>query len=205
MPNPVTCVNCQDSLPANEASICNPQVQAGQIQRILLTKLDGNQNFDEAADPVSGTEINDPAAWSARMDQTAQAVGAIVTLHVIASKPRPEATKTDISLGRKRQTGQKHIVPFKVDEVNPVSHDFWRKVSQCGFQGGAWYETSGKLLFGSTEGVEFPIKVSIAAGMVIPVERGGVITWEGEMEWEEMGTENYIASVVPDAEEPAES
>lgn len=206
MPNAVTCVSCTSSLPAYEASVCNPQTQSGGIQRLFLTLLGDGADFNPPAvspTPPAAGDVDFPGSWSARQDNTAAATNFIITAHVKASKDRPEDTKAELSLKRTKVTGRKHTVKFSVDEVNKKSHDFWRKVSQCGLQCGMWYETSGKLLFGSTEGVEIPIKVSIAAGMVIPVENDGIITWEGEAEWDVLGTENFIPSVVPDAEEPA--
>lgn len=205
MPNPVTCENCATSLPANSQSICTGKTIPSQVQRLFLTLLNEHANFDAPSDTPGGTEVNDPVAWSARMDQSAASDGAIVSVHVIGNKPRPEVVKTEMSLGRSKQTGQKHQIQFKADEFNPTAHDFWRKVSQCGGTFGLWYETSGKHLWGSTEGIEIPIRVNIAAGMVIPVERAGVIVWEGEVTWEDLGTENYIDSPVPDVEEPVES
>lgn len=203
MPNPVTCEDCADSLPENEVSICSPVIRRGsQIQRLFITKLDANSDFTPPADSVIATSVNNPEAWSDRMDQTGQSDGAIITVHVIGSKARPEDTKNTVSLNRERVTGRKHTVAFKVDELNAKAHDFWRKVSKCGFTGGLWYETFGKLLFGHADAVEAPIRMSIGAGMVIPVEVGGIITWEGEATWEELGTENFIESVVPDAPEP---
>ena len=198
MNNPVTCPEaCTNTLSAVDSSVCSPQFRKGQVQRVFLTDLNQYANFDEFAEPVTGTEVNDPEAWSARMDQTAVANGAIITLHVIGEKPRPEDEKAEFSLGRERVTGRKHTVNFTCDETSDLIHDFFRRVSECGWTGGVWYETSAPDLFSSTDGHHIPITGSIAAGMVIPRERSGLRVWEGEITWEELGTETAMESPVP--------
>lgn len=198
--NPVVCASgCAETLSAVKSSICNPETRRGEISRIFIGRR-GNP-FDAPATPVTGTEVNDPDAWTARIDQSAVAADAIVIIHVIGEKARPEEEELEMSLGRKKVLKRTHTVSFVSDEFNDENHDFFR-ATECGGIFDVWYETSDGLLFGNADGVEIGIQASIKAGMVIPRERSGAIVWEGELTWEAKHTETFIDSPVPDAPEP---
>ena len=207
MNNAVTCATgCASALTSVDPSKCSPVLNPGQIQRLALTDLLATGTnfgaYDATETPAAGA-VNLPASWSARIDQTYSGTNDVILLHVIGEKARPEDTEQEISLGRKRVTDREHTVQFSVDETSDMIHDFFRKVSECGWTGGVWYETSGPLLFGNTLGIHIPIVASIKAGMVIPRETGSLITWEGEITWKAMGTETRIPSPIPATPEPA--
>lgn len=204
--NPITCpTGCSNSLVAVDPSYCNPEFLTGQIERIFLTDLNVNANFDAFTTPVSGTEVNDPVAWTTRMDQTAQAAGAIITLPVIGSKAVPEDTEVEFSQGRTRVTGRTHTVELEIDEHSDLIHDFCRMVTTCGWTGGMWYEIANggnPKLASSDEGHHIPIEVSLKGGFEIPVERDGKVVWRLTASWKVMGTETLIDSPVPSTPEP---
>lgn len=206
MNNPVTCPQgCSNTLTAVDFSLCSPSFLTGQIQRLFLTDLNQNSNFDEYATPVSGTEVNDPAAWSSRMDQTAVANGAIITLHVIGSKAVPEDETLEFSMGRERVTGRTHTLELEIDETSDLIHDFFRSKTQCGWTGGAWYEIANggnPMLASSHEGHHIPIELSLKGGWEIPVERSGKVVWRIQATWKTLGTETLMASPVPATPEP---
>ena len=55
-----------------------------------------------------------------------------------------------------------------------------------------WYETSGGLLFGGTEGIE----VSFTSNMIIPTSDQELITYAGKAEWKTKFTEERIISPI---------
>lgn len=200
--NPIVCPDngCAETLVAAKSSICNPEVRRGEVSRLFIG-LRGAP-FTPVVTPVISTSVNNPVAWSTRIGTNdASGTDPIVVLHVLGDKPRPEAEEVDLSLGRKKTTKKNHQVNFVSDEFNTTNHTFFRTL-ECGGTFDMWYETSDGLLFGSHEGPHIGIQVSFGVGMVVPRERAGVITWEGEAKWESLKTETYIESPVPDAPEP---
>lgn len=201
--NPIVCPDngCAETLVAAKSSICNPEIRRGEISRLFIGQR--GKPFTAVADPVIATSVNNPLAWTTRIaDNDVSDDEPIVVLHVLGDKPRPEAEEVDLSLGRKKTTKKNHVVNFVSDEFNTTNHTFFRTL-ECGGTFDLWYETSDKLLFGSHEGPHIGIQVTFTVGMVIPRERSGIITWEGEANWESLKTETFIESVVPDAPEPA--
>jgi hypothetical protein len=207
--NAITCDNSCDaqSLTAVDPSYCNPTFLTGQIQRAHFTMLDGDANFGayDSTEPLASDAVNNPAAWSARMDQTAVAAGAIITMPVIGSKALPEDEVAEFSQGRERVTARTHTLELEFDEHSDLMHDFWRKVTTCGLTCGMWYEIANggtPYLASSHEGHHIPIEVSLKGGMEIPVERAGKVVWRITATWKTLGTETLMPSPVPDTPEP---
>lgn len=201
--NAITCPanGCAETLVAVNSSVCNPQVRRGEISRLFIGKR--GHPFTAVVTPTISTSVNSGAAWDTRIgDNDAAGADAIVVLHVLGEKARPEEEAVDLSLGRKKTLKRTHTVSFESDEFNDANHDFFRQL-ECGGTFDVWYETSDGLLFGSADGVHIGIQGSIKAGMVIPRGRGEKITWQGEITWEAKHTETFIESPVADTPEPA--
>lgn len=200
-------VVCADGCDANslspvDFSLCNGAPEKGEYQRAFLTNLDGNQNFDPWAEPVTGTEVNDPEAWADRMDQTGASTGAILTFHIIGEKADPEVNRLEFSLDRTRILSRKHVVAWEVDEMSDMIHDALRKLSQCGGTFGLWLETSAGKLMSSSEGHHIPIQADVFCEMNVTKGDGNRRFWHGTFEWEDLGTEMVMDSVVPATPEP---
>ena len=178
MINPVCAVNCATTLPPVSFDECQPETNGAQIAKIYVTNI-GNPLLD-------WTNV---VEWNSRLDDTAAAADAILTLHVVGSKPVPASTEKDISLGRK-VTGQKtHTLPFKIDETNDINHEFLRQ-NECGGSYLIWYETLEGKLFGGTEG----IVASLLLDMNIAESSDDLIQNEGKFEWKAKFTEERINS-----------
>lgn len=171
---------CENQLPAVDFSKCSPILHKGQIQKIYATNIG-----------QSLTDWTVLANWTARLSNDSAAVDAIRTFHVIASKPKPEQTSVDISLGRKVTSQKTHKVPFKIDETGPINYEFVRK-NECngGGQYLIWYETSDGMLSGGSAGIE----ASMNCDYIIPDATNTYCTIEGEFVWEADFTEERIES-----------
>jgi len=175
---PVCPTNCTSTMAPVSFDECQPETNGAQIAKIYLTNI-GNPLAD----------WSDILEWQARLDNTAAAATAILTLHVIGSKPVPAGTEKDISLGRKVVGKKTHILPFKIDETNDINHEFLRQ-NECGSQYLMWYETLEGKLFGSTNG----IIASILLDMNISESADDLIQNEGKFEWKAKFTEERINS-----------
>jgi hypothetical protein len=192
---------CANVIDAVDPSLCNPVVSAAQVQRLFITLLDGFADFTEFVTASGGgviaTSINNPAAWSARMDQDATIDGAIITLHCIGDKPLPEDTEQELPLGQTRVLDRVHTLNATVLETSDKINMLMRQWATYGATIGLWYESSAPKLFGSGTAIHIPIKASIKPGMVIPRERGGVQVWELTITWKDLKPEDQISSPVP--------
>jgi hypothetical protein len=178
MANPICATDCATTLPPVSFDECQPETNGAQIAKIYVTNI-GNPLADWA----------DVLEWNARLDDTAAAADAILTLHVVGSKPVPASTKKEISLGRKVTGKKTHTLPFKIDETNDINHDFLRQ-NECGGSYLIWYETLEGKLFGSTAG----IVCSLLLDMNIAESSDDLIQNEGEFEWKAKFTEERINS-----------
>lgn len=179
-PLPTCPTGCGDNLPPVDFDECAPEINEGRIDKIYLTNV-GN--------PL--TNWTDPLEWNGRLDNAAPASDSIITLIVTGEKPAPTVNEQEISLGRKIVASKTHIVNFSADETNAINHEFIRQ-NECSGQYLMWYETSGGLLFGGTEGIE----VSLTADMIIPLSDEELITFDGKAEWKAKFTEERIVSPI---------
>lgn len=177
---PICPSGCDKQLPPVDFSKCSPIIHKGQIQRIFVTNI---------GQSLQGWTVL--ANWTARLSNDSAAVDAIRTFHVIASKPKPEQTAIDISLGRKVVAGKAHKIPVKVDETGPINYEFVRK-NECngGGQYLIWYETSDGMLHGGEAGIE----ASLSLDYIIPDATNQLVTLEGEFTWDADFTEERIDS-----------
>ena len=208
MPGPIVePENCDSVIGEVDSSICKPKVRSGQVQRAFITLLDGNEDFTPFVTASDGgvisTSVNNPAAWTSRMDQTGEATGAIITLHGIGEKPLAEDEEQELPLGQTRVLDRVHTLPFTVFETSDKINMLMRKWAAFGATVGLWYETSQPTLLGNGTAIHKPIRASVKPGQVIPRERAGVHVWEVSFTWKDLKPEDMIDSPVPDTPEPA--
>ena len=204
MPGPITePENCAAVLGEVDSSTCKPKVRSAQVQRVFATLLDGNEDF-VAYDGTGATSgaVDNPAAWTARMDQTGEGDGAIITLHGIGEKPLPEDQVQELPLGQERVLDRNHTLNFTVYETSDKINTLMRKWATYGATVGIWYETSQPTLCGSGVDIKKPIRASVKPGQVIPRERSGAHVWEVTFTWKDLRPEDMIDSPVPDTPEP---
>lgn len=176
-PNCVT--DCAGSMPIVEFTKCAPKTYTAQINYLYWTNV--GQSMVDWTSPVE---------WAARLSNSSTNPQAIRTLFVIGSKPKPEAQKIKISLGREIIGKKKHTVAFKIDELNQTNHDMVRQI-ECGGQFLVWYGTT-QLLWGGNSGIE----ASIDIDEIITDDSGTVITIEGTMSWEARFTPERIENPI---------
>lgn len=204
MPGPITePENCASVIGEVDSSTCKPKVRAGQVQRAFITLLDGNEDFDPYDDTTpSATAVNNPEAWTSRIDQTGESTGAIIVLHGIGDKPLPEDEPQELPLGQERTLNRNHTLNFTVYETSDKINMLMRKWAAFGATVGLFYETSQPTLMGSGTAIHKPIRASVKPGQVIPRERSGAHVWEVTFTWKDMKPEDMIDSPVPDTPEP---
>ena len=179
-PLPTCPTGCTSTLAPVEFDECAPETNGAQVAKIYMTQI-GNPLAD----------WTNPVEWQGRLDNDAVAADAILTLHVIGSKPVPTSTEKDISLGRK-VTGQKtHVLTVKIDETNAVNHEMLRQ-NECGGSYLMWYETLEGKMFGGTEG----IVASLLLDMNNAESSEDLIIFEGKFEWKAKFTEERIESPI---------
>ncbi len=179
-PLPTCPTGCGDNLPPVDFDECAPEINQGRIDKIYLTNV-GNPLAD----------WTDPLEWGGRLDNTAPNANSIITLTVTGEKPEPTVNEQEISLGRKIVASKTHVINYTIDETNIINHEFVRQ-NECAGQYLMWYETSGGLLFGGTEGIE----VSLTADMIIPLSDEELINFAGKAEWKTKFTEERIQSPI---------
>lgn len=177
-PLPVCPTSCASTLPPVEYDECNPEINGAQVAKVYVTNI-GNPLVD----------WTNPLEWQGRLDNNAIAADAILTLHVIGSKPVPTGNEVEISLGRKIVGKKTHVLNVKIDETNNTNHEFLRQ-NECGGNYLVWYETIDGLMFGGTEG----IVASLLLDMNIAESAEDNIVYEGKFEWKSKFTEERIQS-----------
>ena len=179
-PLPTCPTGCGDNLPPVDFDDCAPEINEGRIDYIYLTNV-GNP----LADWTNAVE------WNGRLDNTAAAPDAILTLTVTGEKPEPTVNEQEISLGRKITASKTHVVTAIIDETNAINHEFLRQ-NECSGQYLMWYQTSGGKLFGGTEGIE----ISLVGDMIIPLSDEELINFALKAEWKAKFTEERIDSPI---------
>lgn len=179
--DPVCATDCEDlvdALPEVLFDDCNPEINAGEIQKIYL-----------GIRGVPFADIEDPVEWAARLASVTNTK--LIQLTVIADKPKPAENSKEISGGRKVVLPKDHVINVTIDETNPTNHEFIRK-NQCSGNYQAWYETSGGRIFGGNAG----LRAFLEMDMTIPRERNGNITYDGTLSWKERFTEEMAVSPI---------
>jgi hypothetical protein len=174
---------CQDEdpLPETDFDFCEPETHLSEIQRVFLA-LPESEGFVDWSDRVE---------WLGRLTQSGTGVNAIRTLTCIGDKPAPNSVKKAISLNRTKITLKTHTLFITIDEVSDLNHVFVQKLKN-GKKFRMWYESAGELLFGGNDG----IMVTVYGDMVLLRGKGEVITYELQVVWESLRTEDRIQSPI---------
>jgi hypothetical protein len=175
---PTGCGNVLNALPKFTFCDGNPQTNQGEIDTIYLGQR--GQPF---------ADIKDPAEWTSRLSAAVGSATKIYAITVLGDKPKPTGDSKAISGGRTVKGENTHTINYTIDETNEDNHEAIRLL-ECGGQFDGWYKTSGGIAFGSAEDPNEGIKVSAEAGMVIPRDRGGLMTYEGSLTWKHKYTES---------------
>ena len=163
----ITCsTDCDQNLPEVDFSLCNPEVNYGEIDAVFITNP-GNPLTNE----------NDPAEWATRM--AASDATKIIELHVIGDKPAPEQTEIKISRDTTVIGSKSHTINVEIQQTNDTNYNMLRSF-ECGKKILFWYRTSGGLLYGGPEGIEG----SMLLNEIIPKSRKEIITFQGTIKWE---------------------
>lgn len=173
---------CYDEeLPETDFDFCEPDVHLSEIQRVFLA-LPESEGFDDWSNRVE---------WLGRLTQSGTGVNAIRTLTCIGDKPAPNSIKKSISLGRTKITSKTHTLFITIDEVSDLNHAFVQKLKN-GKKFRMWYESAGEFMFGGVDG----ILVTVYGDMVLLRGKGEVITYELQVVWENLRTEDRIQSPI---------
>lgn len=183
---------CAGDLPETDFDFCAPKIRLSEIQRVFLA-LPQAAEFDDWFNPVS---------WNARLSQDSTDHNAIRALTCIGDKPAPTSTRKVISGGRKKTTSKTHTLFITIDEVSDLNHAFIQKLKN-GKKFRMWYESAGGLMFGGGSG----IIVTVYGDMVLLRGKDEIITYELQIVWDSLRTEDWIDSPIfepPGGGEPGE-
>lgn len=163
----VTCAeSCTQNLPEVSFSLCNPEVNYGEIDAVFITNP-GNPLTNE----------NDPSEWATRM--AASDDTKIIELHVIGDKPAPESSEIVISRNTTVIGSKTHTINVEIQQTNQINYDMLRAF-ECGKKILMWYRTAGGLLYGGAAGIE----ASMLLNEIIPKSRKELITFQGVIKWD---------------------
>ena len=137
--------DCEGYLPPVDFSLCDPNVDFGEIDRIYVTGR-GNAIAD----------WNVASDWTDRFD----AVGddKIIVLHVSGDQPPAESTEVEISLCRKVYSPKDFTLNIDIDETSVINNDFMREL-ECNDLYTIWY-SAGQYMYGSSEGIDVNITLN---------------------------------------------
>jgi hypothetical protein len=175
---------CETQLPKPKFSLCDPEVNFGQIQKLYLT----NPGY-----PL--TDVEDLEEWTDRLSNTSDDVDAIREITVIGEKPEAEETSIQISLNRTVSGPMNHTIPFEIDETNDTNYAWMRS-----YQGGPrevtfWYENEAGKIFGGDSG----IRASISVKYVTPRESTDLEKIMGSLTWKNKQDPERHASPLADS------
>ena len=174
IPDPSSCeevvcaTTCDQPLPATEWSLCNPEVNFGEIDAIFTTNI-GNPLTNE----------NDPSEWAGRKAMNIANAARIDEFHVIAEKPAAESSEIKISRDI-TVVGQKtHTITGEISQTNNTNYNAMRQY-ECGKKILFWYRTAGGKLYGGATGIEG----SLIINHVIPKSRKELSVFAFTLKWE---------------------
>lgn len=145
----ITCpTDCNNYLPPFDMSVCDPNVDFGQIDRIYIT-----------GQGAGLSDWTDAAEWATRLDNTTEDNDNLIRyLHVAGDQPAAESTENEISLCRKVYSDKKFTLNFDIDETNITNNDAMRLV-ECGGTFTAWF-AAGQYMYGGTDGIDVQITMN---------------------------------------------
>lgn len=163
----ITCASsCTQVLPEVDFSLCNPEVNYGEIDALFITNP-GNPLTDET----------DPAEWATRMALSTAAK--IIELHIMGEKPAPEQSEIKISRDTTVVGSKTHTMNIEIQQTNATNYEMLRSF-ECGKKILFWYRTAGGLLYGGNTGIEG----SMILNEIIPKSRKELITFQGSVKWD---------------------
>jgi len=169
MSGTITCQDfCTVEVPKVNFSACSPVVRLGEISKIYIANPE---------EPIS--DWADPAAWSARLDDSATGTDKIRTLIVEGDMPAAESSTLAISAGRTQQGKKSFTVNFSIDDLSDENIDAQRQFD-CGGTFLVWLETYDGQLIGGPDG----ISASINMDVIIPRSRDEKQTIQGTLKWQ---------------------
>jgi hypothetical protein len=165
----VTCTTtCEQPLPETSWSLCNPEVNYGEIDAIFVTNI-GNPLTNE----------NDPSEWANRMSLPLNDPTRIDEWHVMAEKPAAESSELKISRDI-TVVGQKtHNLTGEVYQTNNTNYNAMRQY-ECAKKVLFWYRTAGGKLYGGATGIEG----SFIINHIIPKSRKELQVFSFSLKWE---------------------
>ena len=140
--------DCVGYLPPVDFSLCDPDVDFGEIERIYVT---GRGEYL--------ADWNNAAEWAARLDNdTLDDNTKIRTLHVRGDQPPAESNEVEISLCRKVYSPKDFTLNIDIDETSIVNNDFMREL-ECNDLYTIWY-AAGQYMYGGTLGIDVNITLN---------------------------------------------
>lgn len=165
----ITCpTTCDQPLPETEWSLCNPEVNFGEIDAIMVTNI-GNPLTDETS----------AAEWATRKALIVSNPARIDEFHVTAEKPAAESAEIKIARDV-TVVGQKtHVINGDIQQTSNLNYNAMRQY-ECAKKILFWYRTAGGKLYGGNVGIEG----SFIINHVIPKSRKELAIFAFSLKWE---------------------
>lgn len=173
-PDPSSCeevvctTTCDQALPETSWSLCNPEVNFGEIDAIFVTNV-GNPLTNE----------NDPSEWATRIALDPSDPARIDEFHVMAEKPAAESSEIKISRDITVVGQKSHTINGEIQQTNNTNYNAMRQY-ECGKKVLFWYRTAGGKLYGGPNGIEG----SFVINHVIPKSRKELAVFAFSLKWE---------------------
>lgn len=178
----VVCPNgCETALPVVKFSKCAPVILLSEVVRIFLA----------TPDSAPFTSVADASEWATRLSETTTDVDSIRPLTVIADKPVGSPVVKEISNGRKFNLRKDNTLNVEIDDVSDENYNFMR-VTQCGGEYKAWFETAGGRLYGGNEGID----VSVVLDNVLGRGKDEIEKITGTLTWSDKFSPERIISPI---------
>lgn len=165
----VCTTTCTAPLPETEWSLCNPQVNYGEIDAFLVTNI-GNPLTDE----TSAIE------WAGRKALLLTDPMRIDEWHVTAEKPAPETTEITISRNVTVTGSKTHTITGEIQQTSNKNYNSIVRQYECAKKVLFWYRTAGGKLYGGASGIEG----SLITNLVIPKSRKELSIIQFSVKWE---------------------
>lgn len=164
----VCATTCDQPLPETSWSLCNPEVNYGEIDAIFVTNI--GQVLDNE---------NDPAEWAQRLALDLDDPERIDEFHVVAEKTAAESTELKISRDITVVGQKSHSITGEIFQTNNINYNAMRQY-ECAKKVLFWYRTAGGKLYGGAEGIEG----SFIINHVIPKSRKELTFFAFSLKWE---------------------
>lgn len=161
------CVSGCDSLPEVSFSLCNPQVNSGEVCQIMLTSLN-NPMINET----------DSVEWATRMALPQEDPSRIILLRGVGEKPEAPLEEIVGAYNNTASALRSHQVEFVISQTGDLNYEMLRYYERAK-KGLGWYLTRGGRLYGG-KGIPF----SIGFSHVIPRENSALETITAILKWD---------------------